>query len=475
MRKPDSLKKVKHIHFTGIKGVGMTALACCAQDLGIKITGSDVGEIFVTDAVLKKRGIRWQRGFSPQNIKEPDLVITTGAHGGFKNPEVRFSLEKGIKTISQAEGFSLFSQGKEVVSVCGVGGKTTASSMMATVLDVLGLNPSFAIGVGQIYPLGDPGRMTKGKYFIAEADDYVVSKGVDDRPKFMLLQPKIIVCTNIEHDHPDVYSNLEATKKAFVSFFRKLPQDGILLACIDNKNIASLLTTDLGVSVQTYGFSPRADWRLERMSFAPGKVFFNLSYKGISFKNISLSVPGRFNALNAAAAFAVANFLGGDSRKIINGLTQFKGSRRRFELIGKTKRGSLYDDYAHHPTEIEATLKAARAWFLHEKIVVVFQPHTYSRTKALFEGFSQAFSQADEVLITQIYASAREEPIPGVTARGLAQAIKRHKKNTFYCLGKEEVISHLKEHFWDGEVIVTLGAGNIFLWHREILKLLRTL
>jgi UDP-N-acetylmuramate--alanine ligase len=475
MKKPDCLKKIKQIHFTGIKGVGMAALACCAQDLKIKITGSDIGEIFITDELLKRRGIKWKTGFSPKNIKNSDLLITTGAHGGFENPEVKEAIEKGIKAVSQAEGLAMFTEGKEIISVCGVGGKTTTASMVAMVLNSLGLEPGFAIGVGRINSLGDPGRYGRGKYFVAEADEYAVSPGRDDRPRFIFQKPRIIVVTNLEHDHPDIYSNLGETKKVFKNFFKTLPQDGLLVACIDNKNIADLIQAGLGVSVQTYGFSPRADWQIEKAVFAPGKTFFNLTYQGIRFENIILSVPGKFNALNAVAAFAVANFLGGDNRRVINGLRQFRGSRRRFELIGEKNGIRLYDDYAHHPVQIRATLKAAKDWFPDSRLVVIFQPHTFTRTKAFFDQFAKAFFDADEVLISDIYASAREKPLPGINSKRLFSEVKKYKRSAFYCPGKEEVLAHLEDNLQGGEIIFTLGAGDIFLWHKEILQVIGNL
>jgi UDP-N-acetylmuramate--alanine ligase len=475
MKKPSSLRGIKEIHFTGIKGVGMTALACCAQDLGLKITGSDVKEVFVTDEVLKKRKIRWKTGFSPKNIKKPDLVITTGAHQGFANPEVKEAQAKNIRSVSHAEALGLFAVDKETVSVCGVGGKTTTASMIATILTSIGQKPSFAIGVGQINPLGDPGRYASGRHFVAEADEYAVLPGQDHRPRFSFQKPKVITVTNIEHDHPDIYEDLSQTKKTFENFFESLPPDGLLIACIDNPNIADLLRQGLTCPVQTYGFSPRADWQIEKINLSPGKTFFTLSRQGMEFGRISLSVPGRFNCLNAVAAFAAVNFLGGDPRKIKSGLEKFAGTKRRFELLAQVKKMRLYDDYAHHPTQIQATLKAAREWFPDQPIVAVFQPHTFSRTKVLFNEFAKSFALASQTLITDIYASAREEPIPGVSSQKLASAIQKNQPKVSYCPGIEEVLDYLKKHLSGNEVILTLGAGDIFLWRKKIIKLLKNL
>jgi UDP-N-acetylmuramate--alanine ligase len=467
------LKKIKRIHFVGIKGVGMTALALCAQDLKIKVTGSDVEEVFVTDEVLKKRQIKWQIGFKKENIVgRPDLVITTGAHGGLNNPEVKAAVNQGLKVITQGEAVGLFMEGKTGISTCGVGGKTTAAAMLATVLEKAQLKPSFAIGAGQIPSLGAPGRYDQGKHFVAEADEYVASPGVDDRPKFLFQKPKMVVVTNIEHDHPDVYANLEAVKEAYQKFFTKVPQDGLLVAGVDNENVRELIKK-VDVPCQTYGFSKKADWQVEKIHFSQEQTLFDLSHQGIVIKEIKLQVPGKYNVLNATAAFVVGTFLGVDAKVIKEGLRFFSGTKRRFEFIGEAGGSKLYDDYAHHPTEIRATLEAARGWFPQQRLVAIFQPHTYSRTKALFTQFARAFSGANIVIFTDIYPSAREKPIPGVSARLLAQEAKKYHPQAVYCPGKKEVVEYLAEQTKPNDLILTMGAGDIFLWHQEILKSLK--
>jgi len=467
------LKKLKHIHFVGIKGVGMTALALCARDLGIKVSGSDTEEIFVTDEVLKKQGIKWRIGFKKENIVgKPDLVVTTAAHGGLANPEVKAASKMGIKTVTHAEALGMFMKSKVGISVCGVGGKTTTATMITTVLEQARLAPSFAIGVGNIFSLNTPARYTEGKYFVTEADEYAASPGVDDRPRFFFQNPKVVVVTNIEHDHPDIYPDIEATKKAFKSFFEKLPGDGLLVACIDNENVRTLLGL-IKAPVQTYGFSKKADWQVGRIYSGQEQTLFNLSHQGIVIKELKLKVPGKFNVLNATAAFAVGTFLGVDAKIIKEGLKSFNGSRRRFEFIGEVNGIKLYDDYAHHPTQISVTLKAARTWFPGKRIIAIFQPHTFSRTKALFDEFARAFSDANIVILTDIYASAREKPIPGINSRLLAQETQKHHHNTIYLKGKEEVTEYLSEQTKPGDIIFTMGAGDIFLWHQDILKSLK--
>ena len=463
------LRRVKRIHLTGIKGVGMTALACCARDLGMTITGSDVAEVFVTDAVLARRKISWQEGFDGERIGQPDLLVTTGAHGGFRNPEVVAAQAKGVTCLSLAEALGLFIGDKETISVCGVGGKSTTSAMIATMLDEAGLNPSYSVGVGQLYPLGDPGRMTKGAYFVAEADEYAVSPGTDDRPRFVFQQPKIVVVTNIEHDHPDIYPDLTSSLKIFRSFLTKVGPDGLVVGCSDNKNVAELVRRGLGVPVQTYGFESGVDWQITNFNSARGKTSFTVRYQGMGFE-IQLQVPGRFNGLNAVSALAVGTQLGLPAQKLIEGLRKFIGIQRRFEMIARVGRHWLYDDYAHHPSEIRATILAAKRWWPDHRLVVVFQPHTYTRTKALLKEFTTAFSQADQVLVAEIYASARESEDQYFSTKRLVEEIRPFQPKTAYVKNALSACEWLGENITKPTVVMTMGAGNIYRWHPELKK-----
>lgn len=473
MKKPEFLKKVKYIHFVGIKGVGMTALACCTQDLGIKVSGSDVEEIFVTDKILKQRKIYWKIGFEEKHLKpRPDLVITTGAHGGLANPEVVAAGKLKIPILTHAQALGKFMEGKEGISVCGVGGKTTTSSMIATVLDYARKNPSFAIGVGEINSLGPGGRYDKGKEFIAEADEYANSPGIDNRPRFSFQKPKVIVVTNIEYDHPDMYQNLEQTKEVFKKFFQILPISGLLVACIDNPNTWDVVKNFPG-NLQTYGFSPRADWQIVSSYLGQGQTIFSLSHKKVIIDEIKIKVPGRYNVLNATAAFAVGTFLGLDVKTIKNGLGRFAGTKRRFEFIGETNGIKIYDDYAHHPNEIKEVLMAAQKWFPQSRLIAIFQPHTYTRTKALFEEFAKCFFLAKLVIITDIYASARETNTLGISGRLLVQQASKYHSNVVYQPGEKEVAEFLKRQVKPNDIIMTLGAGSIFQWHKSILRALK--
>lgn len=470
-----NLSKIKKIHFTGIKGVGMTALALCAQDLRMKISGSDLEEKFVTDEILKERKIFYQTGFTPKHVPlDTQLLIYTAAHGGEANPEVNFAKEKGMPVLSHAQALGLFMKDKVGISTCGVGGKTSTAAILATVLTKAGQKPSFAIGVGKIKPLGFPGRFDKNSlYFIAEADEYFTSP-TDKTPRFLYQNPKIIILTNLEYDHPDVYANLKATRKAFAKFINKLPKDGLLVVNADNKNTAKLIKS-IDVPIQTFGFSSQADWQIISYKKFGLTSTFSLRNQKMIIKNLKINVPGDFNLLNAAACFVTCKFLGLKEKQIKAGLKNFLGTKRRFEKITEINHIALYDDYAHHPIEIKSTLEAAKAIYPKNRLVAIFQPHTYSRTKYLLKEFSRSFSDADVVVITKIYASAREKDDLGVSGQTLAQAIAKNNKEVNFLPDCQSVCNFLQQNCQKGDVIFTLGAGDIFLWHRDIIKTLMTL
>lgn len=462
-------KNRKHIHFTGIKGVGNTALALCARDLGIKVTGSDVEELFVTDETLAKAGIKWKAGFNKNNIsKTIDLLVTTGAHGGLKNPEVQVAKGMGIPITFYAEAVSELANEKEVITVCGVGGKTTTCSMLSVLFDKANLNPSFVVGVGDIYPIGIPGRYSQeGKHFICEGDDYAIASGKDNRAKFSLLEPKVVVVTNIEYDHPDIYPSLNGAIKTFRDFFRTIPKDGLLIACVDNKNVRKAIK-GLGVPTNTYGFSKDADWVVGNVRFYNEKTTFTLNHKD-ELIGLNTRVPGRYNILNAAASYVAGDFMGIKRNKLKKGLNSYLGCRRRLERVGVVDGVRIYDDYAHHPEEIKAVLKATREWFPEKRIVVIFQPHTYSRTKVLFKEFSRAFSDTDIVGFMDIYSSAREEIDKTVSSEILAKETSKYNKNAFFAGNHKKTFSWIKENIKRGDILLTVGAGDIFHLHKGLL------
>jgi len=462
------LKAAKKVHFTGIKGVGMTAAALCVQDLGITISGSDTQDDHVTAEVLGQRHIDIQVGFDAAHIPEgTDILIYTGAHGGSSNPEVEAAHQRGIRVISHAQAVGELMEGKIGISICGVGGKTSISAMVANILDYAGWKPSFLIGVGKVLNLQVPGRMSEGNHFIAEADEYVVSPGIDNTPRFMHHTPKVIICTNIVHDHPDVYASIEDTKKAFTAFFAKIPTDGLIIA---NGNSTVVREMDLkSLPVVYYGEETEGnDWWVKENFIGEGKQLVTIASKTGETFNLTLTIPGLFNAHNALSAYIAAKHLGVDHEMIVEGLQLFRGSKRRFEKVGERGGINFYDDYAHHPTQVLVTLEAARQWLPLSRLVIVFQPHTYSRTKTLLDQFAKSFGYADEVIITDIYSSAREKPDPTITGYSLAEAIKEHQPATTY-VPHENLVNHLKKTIKPGDAVFTLGAGDIYRVHEELL------
>lgn len=456
------LASIRNLHFLGIKGVGMTALALYAQDMGKRITGSDVEETFVTQEILQKRKIAITTRVSAPRLPESTQALVYSA--AFPNsPQRRLARRRGIPQLSFAQALAWFTQGKQLITTCGVGGKTTTAAMIATILQEAGWQPSFVIGVGNVANLGVPGRFTPAPYAVLEADEYVSVPGEDPTPKFLYLSPSIIVTTNIEHDHPDVYPSLRETKQIFCKFMKTLTRDGLLVVNEDDPNTRQTLRqcqVNPKVSQQSFGLSRGADWRIRSVRQIQGRTSFTVQVQQRKF-DLDLVIPGVFNARNATAALIVASHLGIDLGIARQALGQFRGCRRRFESVGTFRGMPIIDDYAHHPREIEATLTAARAWFPDKRLRVVFQPHTFSRTKALLPEFAAALGQADEVIITDIYASAREKKDPTTSAEVLAKRVLPLQKNSQY-LKVAEMLEYLRTSSSQGDLLLTLGAGDVY-------------
>jgi len=343
--------------------------------------------------------------------------------------------------------------------------------MIAVILDEAKKHPSFAIGVGKIFPIGYPGRYDrKGEHFVCEADEFAVSPGVDNRPRFSFLNPEIIVVTNIEHDHPDIYPSIRETKKVFGEFLAKIPESGVLVADFDNQNTREVVKK-IDRLVQTYGFSAGADWQIKKVEIKNGTSSFTLVNKSGEKTDLRLKVPGRYNLKNAAAAVVVSKFLGLELKQIQKGLYKFAGTGRRFEKVGLSPEGALvYDDYAHHPSQIRNVLAAAKEWFPQKRLIALFQPHTYTRTKALFNQFAKSFDQADVALFIDIYASAREEKDEKISSKALAKKTSQYKKESFYVGSHQQAAQWIKKHTGSGDLILTLGAGDVFYIHKDLLS-----
>ncbi|HUD04915.1 MAG TPA: UDP-N-acetylmuramate--L-alanine ligase [Patescibacteria group bacterium] len=471
------MNKIKNIHFLGIKGVGMTPLAIIAKEAGFKVSGCDLDEEFITDAPLERAGIKSLVGFSEEHLLACDLLITTGAHGGFENIEVIKAKQLGIPVWTQGQAVGKFMDGEllkdvfEGISVAGSHGKTTTSAMIATILKENKQDPTFLIGTGDIPSLGSSGHFGKGKYFVAEADEYATEPKYDKTPKFLWQHPQIGVITNIEFDHPDLYSSMEQLREAFLNFAKNIKSSGVLVAGIDDPETVKMIKQYTG-KVITYGFSESADFNLQKVSIAPEKTFFWVRAKDTLLGEFSLNIAGEYNALNALAAIVVCLELGLSVENIKRDLLVFKGTKRRSEFVGKTASGALiYDDYAHHPTEIKNTLGAFRKIYPNKKIVCIFQPHTYSRTKSLFEQFKSSFNFANELILTDIFPSLREVADNTVSSELLASSVAKIQKDVLYIARLEDVIKYLEQkNFNDNYIIITMGAGDVYKIGKELIN-----
>ncbi|MBI3985185.1 MAG: UDP-N-acetylmuramate--L-alanine ligase [Candidatus Levybacteria bacterium] len=463
------MKKKKHIHFVGIKGVGMTPLAIIAKQAGFKVSGCDIDEEFITDSALRNDGIEPMKGFAASHIDTADLVITTGAHGGFDHIEVVEAKKRGINVWTQGQAVGEFMKGDifgksfEGISISGTHGKTTTTAMIATILREEKLDPSFVIGTGNVPYLSSCGHFGKGKYFVAEADEYATEPKYDRTPKLLWQKPKIAVITSIELDHPDLYESIEHLREAFYLFSNNIAIDGSLIACIDDFQTESLIKRVSG-RVITYGFSKNADFYIDKISIEKEKMFFWIQNGKTNLGEFMLNVTGEHNALNALAAILVCLEIGLSLERIRKGLMKFTGSRRRFEFIKDLSSGAiLYDDYAHHPTEIKKTLLAFKKTFPGKKILCIFQPHTYSRTKKLFEDFKYSFADATELILVDIYPSAREPIDESVSSKLLLDEIAKLSSNVFHFSDLYDVVKYVNQKAYGNNwIVLTMGAGNIY-------------
>lgn len=469
-------KKIKSIHFVGIKGVGMAPLAIIAKEAGFVVSGCDIAEKFITDTPLQKADIIPIEGFSKNHVESCDLVIVTGAHGGFDNPEVMHARELGITVWTQGQAVGEFMKAeifkrKQIgISVTGSHGKTTTTAMLATILKEAGKDPSFVIGTGIVPSLGSNGHYGQGKYFVAEADEYATEPTYDKTPKFLWQHPEILIFTNIELDHPDLYESVDDIRASFLRFANQLSNNGILIVYGGDVQTEKLLKEYSG-RFTTFGFTQNNDFFITRVSSIGEQTFFWLSRQGSLLGEFELLVPGDHNVLNATAVIVAALECGLSVDTIKQGLKKYTGSKRRFEYIGKLPSGALlYDDYAHHPTEIKKTLTAFRKRFPKSRLVCIFQPHTYSRTKALFDQFITSFQAADTAILTNIYPSLREKADPTVSSKLLVDKIQISHRDVLFLPKLTHVIEYIKQQQYGKDVVViTMGAGDIYKINEKLI------
>ncbi len=442
--------KVRHVHFVGIGGIGMSGLAELLINLGYEVTGSDLRESAVTRRLVHLGGAVF-KGHERTHVGAADVVIYSSAVSG-DNPEIIEAKDRHIPVIPRAEMLAELMRLKYGVAIAGAHGKTTTTSMVASILTCAELDPTVVIGGRLDIWGGSNAKLGQGDILVAEADE---SDG-----SFLLLSPTIAVVTNIDHEHMDHYTDMAALRQTFVDFINKVPFYGTAILCLDNEEIQSIIPR-LKKRCLTYGMSPQADLQGKDLVREPWGASLEVAYHGRSLGRLAVGIPGEHNVLNALAAAAVGLELELELKVIEAGLKALGGLSRRFQIKGE-KAGMLFlDDYGHHPTEIMATLRTAKECWPDRRLVVAFQPHRYTRTRDLLDRFAISFNDADILVVSPIYA-AGESPIQGVTAEGLSQSIREHgHKDVIYCSSQDEVVPTMAGLVQAGDVVMTLGAGDI--------------
>ncbi len=439
-----------HIHLIGIGGSGLSAIAQVLLDEGYTVSGSDQQASALTK-LLAARGARIAIGHRAENVQDVNLVVVSSAIPQ-DNPEIAAAQMRAIPVIKRGELLGRMMQGRRAVAVAGTHGKTTTTGMIAQILLEAGLDPTFIVG-GVIGSLGTNARAGTGP-FVIEADEY-------DRT-FLGLRPWVAIVTNVEHDHPDCYPTFQAMLEAFDEFADLLPEDGAMVACYDDPAARELgeRQTRKGKTVVTYGLGDEALWRaVDTQSNNAGGSDYVLLREDQTVGLVRLRVPGLHNVVNSLAALAVSDRLGVSFAQARDSLTEFRGILRRFEIKGEAGGVTIVDDYGHHPSEIKATLAAARARFAGHRIWAVFQPHTYSRVKALLDDFAGAFGDADRVIVTAIYASRERDPL-GISSADLVARMNGRHRDVRLIESLDDAASFLLANVKPGDVVITLSAGD---------------
>ena len=435
----------KRVHFIGIGGAGMSGLARIALSHGIKVSGSDAKDSSVVIA-LTALGAKVSVGHKGENVDGADLIVFSTAISE-NNPERLRALELGLPIIARATALALLMSESKSIAVAGTHGKTTTSSMLTVALQATGADPSFAIG-GTITASGSNAHRGTGDFFVAEADE---SDG-----SFVAYHPYGAIITNIEHDHVDFFVDENAVFEAFTDFVTTIDSEGFLIYCNDDKGSRKLGSTVTNTRTFTYGTSPDSDLVIDQITLLPLGSSARAIWHGKVIGKLELSVPGHHNLMNAAAALAAGIVLDQAPGEMIDGLATFKGAGRRFEIKGTVNGIRVIDDYGHHPTEIEVTLTAARRFAGEGRLIVVFQPHRYSRTKAFINNFATTLDLADEVIVLEIYA-ASEKPIAGISSEAIVEKMTHGSFIPNFIDAVDAVVKSAKP----GDVVITLGAGDV--------------
>ena len=443
--------RTKHIHMVGIGGIGMSGMAEILIHRGYKVSGSD-GALSDTTKRLEEIGATIFEGHSAENIEGADVVVYTSAVKAEENEETKAALEQRIPTIKRAEMLAELMKMKYGIGVAGTHGKTTTTTMVGLVTREGNYDPTIIVG-GKVHSFDKTNAVVgKGDVIVVEADEF-------DRT-FLRLTPSIAIITNIEAEHLDIYDDLEDVKQAFVDYANKVPFYGAVIVCLDDPNVRSILP-DLQRRVISYGLTPQAQLRATDIVLSKFTSTFTVTNNGEKLGVITLKSPGEHNVLNALASIATGIELDIDFKLIKAGIESFQGVYRRFQL--KYNNGIMViDDYAHHPTEVQATLKAAHKGWPDRRVVAVFQPHLYSRTQELYKEFGLSFFDAEVLIVTDVYPS-REKPIEGITGALIADTAEQYgHKNVMYVEDKKDVTDKLKEITKPGDIIITMGAGDIY-------------
>jgi len=463
-------ERFRTIHFVGIGGIGMSGIAEVLHNLGYEITGSDLKE---SETIMRLRvlGMKVSIGHRPENIDDAHVVVVSSAVSD-RNPEVIAAKERSIPVIPRAEMLAELGRLKYGILVAGAHGKTTTTSLLATVLAHGGIDPTVVIG-GKLRATGSNARLGQGEFIVAEADE---SDG-----SFLKLSPTIAIVTNIDREHMDFFKDMGALKDAFVSFINKVPFYGLSILCIENQFVREILPR-IHRKYITYGFSREADISADSVTQGYLSITFSVHYKGKKLGNFLVPLPGVHNVLNSLASIAVGVELKMDIEKIKEGLRSFSGIQRRFEFKGEAGGIRVFDDYGHHPAEIQATLKAAKESLVvgaqtgrtgEGRLIVLFQPHRYSRTRDLLEEFASSFTQADALYLMDIYP-AGEKPVDGVTSERLLNAMnQRGLVNVTYAPDRTLLVKNLVAILRPKDFLLTLGAGDVWKVGEELLQEMR--
>ena len=451
----DFMGRIRKVHFVGIGGAGMSGIADVMNTLGYQVSGSDLASNAVTEQ-LESSGVKVYHSHSVKNVSDVDVVVTSTAISR-DNVEVEAAVTNRIPVVPRAEMLAELMRFSHGIAVAGTHGKTTTTSLVTSVLAEAGLDPTYVIG-GKLNSSAKHARLGQGKYLVAEADESDAS--------FLYLQPMMSVVTNIDADHLPTYGgDFARLKQTFVEFLHHLPFYGLAVVCVDDAEVRSLLP-EITRPIIRYGIESDADVRASNIRYQGSRTVFDVALPGAeSTIEISLNMPGRHNVLNALAAICVGYELGVSSEHMQSALAKFEGIGRRMHMYGQAKipQGSvtLVDDYAHHPTELAATLSATRNAWPEKRLVAIFQPHRYTRTRDLFEDFSQVLAECDVLLLTEVYA-AGEELIAGADTRALCAAIRaRGKVNPIFVEDVDKLDESLRSVLQDGDLVLTMGAGSI--------------